>query len=521
MTGREIDLAHAAAMPAPQGGALPTGLEWEALDRMAHTLADSSLIPYKMRGKPGDVAVVLLAAREYGVPPLMALSKLPVVNGTPAPMGELMVALVLRAGHRITSTVYNEDGTLYAGGPITPGTYAACVTRRRDEDDDQELRFTVQEALTAGLVDRIADGRTVARVMKTKNGQQVEERTPWEQYPANMLRWRAVANACRLRFPDVLMGLSYLPEELGATVDEDGYPVETIRVAASAPIEERTAVEWLDKLDEQPWPDEVLDNVLKAAENGGFIDTPVKRGEATTTVREAVGAHIAARADVVEGKVNEAPAVVPADKLDEQVTEWLTNLAAQTYDNAFLENILAQAVEAGFADHSIAGTGPSIRSTVGQLIQANNDGNPGTGTGAPPAEPETPPAPPEAETPAEGPPAAQEPAQGPPGLTAEDLAIVALEESDTDVLRQAWEDAKAADLLNADVLGFLTDTDRETLGVPPDAGSGPLGGLLQQVNRYVSKWGKAVRGVEPSASAEGWGQDDQLSPGEEPPPGWM
>lgn len=118
-SNRGIELAHAAAMPAPQGGALPTGLEWQALERMAGTLAASSVIPYRLKGKPADVAVILLAAREYGIPPLMALSKLPVVNGTPAPMGELMVALVLRAGHRIRATFHGPDGSIYAGEPIT------------------------------------------------------------------------------------------------------------------------------------------------------------------------------------------------------------------------------------------------------------------------------------------------------------------------------------------------------------------------------------------------------------------
>jgi hypothetical protein len=67
--GGQLVPAYAAAMPAPQGGALPTGLEWQALERMAETLADSDLIPYRLKRKPGDVAVILLAAREYGIPP--------------------------------------------------------------------------------------------------------------------------------------------------------------------------------------------------------------------------------------------------------------------------------------------------------------------------------------------------------------------------------------------------------------------------------------------------------------------
>lgn len=302
--GSGIEPAYATALPAPQGGALPTSLEWQALERMAHTLADSDVIPYRLKRKPADVAVILLAAREYGIPPLMALSKLPVVNGTPAPMGELMVALVLRAGHSIRAKVYNEDGSERKGEgarqPITPGTYAECVTRRRDEakGDEDVLTFTIAEALSAGLVDRLEDGRTVAVVTKTKNGTTVEEPTPWQQYPDNMLRWRAVANACRLRFPDVLLGLSYLPEELGAIVDADGAPIlegevtqppPAPRRAPAGTVEQRTAQETADRLATFVGDPAVLDNVLAHAVDNGYADALVDHaGSSAVPLREAI-----------------------------------------------------------------------------------------------------------------------------------------------------------------------------------------------------------------------------------------
>lgn len=141
--GKGLDLAHAAAMPAPMGGALPTSLEWSALERMADTLAESNVIPWRLKGKAADIAVILLAAREYGIPPLMALSKLPVVNGTPAPMGELMVALILRAGHYIAADFHNPDGTVYAGGALTREHYGEARYKRRDWTDREVLRFTI------------------------------------------------------------------------------------------------------------------------------------------------------------------------------------------------------------------------------------------------------------------------------------------------------------------------------------------------------------------------------------------
>jgi hypothetical protein len=455
MTGREVDLTHAAAMPAPQGGALPTGLEWQALERMAGMLADSSLIPYKLRGKPGDIAVVLLAAREYGIPPLMALSKLPVVNGTPAPMGELMVALVLRAGHRITVSLHNPDGTPF-GGVLDPGTYASCKTRRAGDTDDEVLNFTLGEAIQAGLVEWV-NGKPHARDSKNQP-------LPWEQYTGNMLRWRAVANACRLRFPDVLLGLSYLPEELGAVVDAEGRPIDLgeaervtpPRTGPSSTLEERTAAEWLDKLDEQPWADVVLEQVLANATEGGFIDVEVMRPGGKTTVRQAVDAHRVRRDEMVTATVNPIQ-------------------------------------------------GDATATVVPESGPATPPEEPAT---APPAAQEHEPAP--TATPEDSQPvtaAPEEPANDVPGLTAEDVAVVMLEESDPAILKAAWTDAKAAGLLEANIIDVLTLTDATALGMPADLTEVKLGALGFEVNRYVKAQGAAVRApvsADPSDPEDPW-----------------
>ena len=284
-----IEPAYAAAMPAPQGGALPTGLEWGALERMANTLADSDVIPYRLKRKPADVAVILLAAREYGIPPLMALSKLPVVNGTPAPMGELMVALILRAGHRISATFRNPDGTVYNGGPLSPQHYGEAKYRRRDwtADEAEALTFTLAEAVNANLM-TWQDDKPFARDQKGNP-------TPWELYTPNMARWRAVANAARLTFADVLMGLSYLPEELGATVDADGAPVmgevvepQQPRQADNSALEQRTAQEAADQLYQFVGPLEVLDNVLAHAEANGYSERTVRTPDGPLALSVAI-----------------------------------------------------------------------------------------------------------------------------------------------------------------------------------------------------------------------------------------
>ncbi len=326
MSNTQIEPAFAAAMPAPQGGALPTSLEWNALHQMAETLAASEIIPYRLKRKPADVAVVLLAAREYGIPPLMALTKLPVVNGTPAPMGELMVALVLRAGHYIAADFRNPDGTVYGGGPLTPEHYGECRYSRRDWTEREALRFTLAEAIQAGLVTLVNGGKPRARDNK-------DQPTPWEQWTPNMARWRAVSNACRLAFADVLMGLSYLPEELGAYVDQDGAPVEGevvhMRSVPTGTIEQRSAQEAAEKLAEQPWPPHVIEAVRETATEQGYVAEQVTyRGEPMTLAealdvagveyREAseAGAEVV-DAVVVEEQQQEAVEAVQEDQAEQ------------------------------------------------------------------------------------------------------------------------------------------------------------------------------------------------------------
>jgi hypothetical protein len=441
MTGSEVELAHAAHMPAPMGGALPTGLEWAALEKMAGTLAESDVIPYRLKRKPADVAVILLAAREYGIPPLMALSKLPVVNGTPAPMGELMVALVLRAGHSIRVTVEGE------GGPWDQ-TVAICTTRRRGEDTDDVLRFSFREAITAGLVS-LVNGRPHARDDKNRP-------TPWELYTVNMLRWRAVANACRLRFPDVLLGMSYLPEELGAVVDAEGAPVEGEVVAPrGAPntgtIEQRTAQESADKLAEQPWHDGVLEAVRARAEADGYLDAAVTYHGDRMTLREALTRHVDDRthADVVD-----------ADVVPEPMT--------------------------------CGDTAPHEPHTK------TGDGRPCDGVAAPQEAATAPPAAEEAPTAPEATPTAAET----PQEAAYDIAREALYTADAELLRSLFRGA--GDLKTLDVLGVLGDDDLAALGAPPDLEALPLGALLIQAGGYVGRHGCAIRdAADPPATEAG------------------
>lgn len=194
MSQIEAEQLEPSAMPAVIGPPQPG--EWVALKEQVDWLAESNLVPRTLQHKPSDIMVILLAGREIGVPPVMALSKIHVIDGRPSMSAELMLALVLRSGHELV---------------IAHTDHLSCTVeaRRRGAQKSSSFQFSMSDAETAGLA-----------------GKQV-----WKAHPAAMLRARAISAACRAVFPDVLMGISYVPEEVGADVDPFTGEV-------SAPVEE-------------------------------------------------------------------------------------------------------------------------------------------------------------------------------------------------------------------------------------------------------------------------------------------
>lgn len=461
-------LAPYVGMPAPNS-ALPTPLEWNAIHSMAATLATSDVVPWKLKRKPGDIAVVLLAAREYGIPALMALSKLPVVNGTPAPMGELMQALVARAGHRMTAAFYNPDGSRYRGGPITRQHYGQATYRRRDWPEDQTLEFSVDEALRAGLVDRITeDGVCIAVDDKGKP-------LPWQLYTPNMCRWRAVANAARLDFADVMLGLSYLPEELGALVDEAGYPIEatdeagrTVRMATPQAHEERVAQENLERLlaiDDDAQLDYRLEQLAGHAEANGYASAEVTK------------------------LVNGAP-------------QRMTFAAA-------LEALRSELYVRGYRRPDPDAGDDVVEATVVE------DAEPDSAASEAPQEAQEEPSPtpaPEATTPETGPQTAETAPAGLAGIElAHELARASLEEADEGALRDLWTMGAEGKVLDLDVIGVLGDDDLATLDAPRDGNIVvALGSLLMRVQKYAADHGSAVR--DPGLASDVDGRGNPLDP---------
>ncbi|MFB4280795.1 hypothetical protein ACBJ59_36285 [Nonomuraea sp. MTCD27] len=177
----------------------------------AKALAESGLLPAQYRKQPANVLYALEYGATIGIGTMAAITGVHVIDGKPTASAGLISALVRRAGHRLRQRIERDQ----QGNPV-----GVCeITRADDPEYTYRSEWTLQRAVTAGLVE-IRSGKPFAR---DKNGRAL----PWEKYPEAMLKARATTECARDACEEVLFGLHYTPEELGAEVAEDGTVIIT------------------------------------------------------------------------------------------------------------------------------------------------------------------------------------------------------------------------------------------------------------------------------------------------------
>jgi hypothetical protein len=222
----ELDVYEPAAQ---RGLSLPEKLQY------AHALAESELIPKAFRGNASNILIAIEYGQMLDIHPLTALNGIHVIAGKPTQSAELMRSCVNRAGHRFRILKHtSEEATIQ-------------ITRGDDPDYPVEVTWTLDDARRAGLLDRWFEDWKQGQSSKYKAGEwyvpddmprrftewvtklgvhRMKWREPWWSYPGAMLLARATSDAVRGICPEVLSGISYTPEELGAQVDSDGNVLE-------------------------------------------------------------------------------------------------------------------------------------------------------------------------------------------------------------------------------------------------------------------------------------------------------
>jgi len=183
--------------------------EFELDQRRAKAYAQSGYWP-----DAADIAKALVkieAGRSLGLPAIVAMSEIHVIDGKPT-LGAGALAALVKASVRYDYRVVELNND-------------RCAIRFYDRGAQLEpvSDFTIDDAKNAGLLNR----------------------GPWKQYPRNMLFARAMSNGVAWHCPDVTSGRVYVPEELGYAPG---------------------AITDIDP-DDVPWPEDIVEDAV-------YVETP-------------------------------------------------------------------------------------------------------------------------------------------------------------------------------------------------------------------------------------------------------
>lgn len=267
------------------------------------------------RGADGRMALVGNAGKTFllaetgdmlGIHPMAAMTGVHIIEGKPSLSANLMSGLVRKAGHRLRVKVTGrlEDESLSA---------TAWLKRVDDDEFEFEVTWTIAKAKRALLY----PGKAASN---------------WQKYPDAMLKARAVAEIIREGASDVLMGGNiYTPEELGATVNEEGEPVNleaTREPAPAAPTPTAAPVvdepeasqvgtedfDWKNAIEEAPDAQSIR-VLYQKAKHDGLLNMKIKVGRKNRELGALLVEVGKALADAEAAAETEAEPAEPAEEV--------------------------------------------------------------------------------------------------------------------------------------------------------------------------------------------------------------
>lgn len=253
------------------------------LARVSKLLADSGY--FTDARDAAQCGVKVLAGLEMGIGAFSSMAGIHVIKGKPSIGAGLMAAAVKRSGK------YNYR--------VTRHTAVECVIDFFERGEPcGTSSFSMDDAKAAGLVNN----------------------DNWKRAPRNMLFARALSNGVRWYAPDVFDVSTYVPEELGADVDDEGNVVRVPAAAAKVTIESTPSAPAVA-------PVEVI-------EDADVIDAPITQEQITLIMQVFKAAAIDVRTKAGKEQASDLLSHV----LEHPVTtmKGMTNVEA----GAFLANFL-------------------------------------------------------------------------------------------------------------------------------------------------------------------------------------
>lgn len=171
---------------------IDSALSIPQMKERAELLVKSGFLPKTVNTAEKAVAIMILGA-EYGIPPMKAFQSIDVIDGKPALSAQLQLALCQNT-KELEDLIIKHDP-------------AYCeVTMKRKGRSAYTVRFGDVEAksMKAREWDESAKVSRVIDLIQKYN---------YRTMKSVMYEWRALSRACRVVFPDAVLGL-YTPDEL-------------------------------------------------------------------------------------------------------------------------------------------------------------------------------------------------------------------------------------------------------------------------------------------------------------------
>ena len=156
---------------------------WSLMRDQAQVLVKSGMLPSSVKSAESAMAI-MQTGREFGLQPMQSFRVIHIIEGKPTLSAQFMAALVNR--HCAKHGGYLRQAEL---------SEERCVIeyKRGEWPAPQTFSFSMEDAKRAGLATR----------------------GTWQKHPREMMYNRAVSNACRMGWPELVAGV-YDPDELDA-----------------------------------------------------------------------------------------------------------------------------------------------------------------------------------------------------------------------------------------------------------------------------------------------------------------
>ena len=190
---------------------------FQAMYNVADMFSKTGLVPSSLRGKPADVLLILQMGNEMQMKPTQALQMIDCIQGKPTVKPQGMLALIRI---KFPDAIIRIDDS-------NAGKVTVTMGRCQSDQDLYTSTWTLDRAKVMGLTGK----------------------DNWKKQPQTMLKWRAVADAARTVFPDILLG-AMLKDE---AEDVESRPVEK---AIKQIAEKKSDIEMNEKILKKEKPEE-------------------------------------------------------------------------------------------------------------------------------------------------------------------------------------------------------------------------------------------------------------------------